>query len=383
MALTQIKTSGLADDAVTTDKLANAINTARDANTAKVSLTDNSVSLAKMAGGTDGQIITYDANGDPVAVGPGSDGQVLTSTGAGSPPAFETLPTSGAALTGSTDNTVVTVTGANAMQGEANLTFDGSKLHTKSGDSGQGSPVVWADDLVVEGSGDSGITILSGNTADASLCFGDDGDADIGRVVYNHNSNFLGFDASAGSRMKVKGDGNVEIVDGNLIVADGHGIDFSATGDTSVTGTTSGAELLDDYEEGQWTPAIKVGGAGNVSISGSQDKGRYVKIGNFVTIWGYFQLSSKGSDNGDGHVAIDGVPYNSDQYGQPDRAAYSCGAQQWGNWSNVKCAGVVFGNNTTRCFPQGGDGTSHAYMTYGTNLNDNSFMGFEISYKTS
>ena len=43
-----------------------------------------------MAGGTDGQIITYDASGDPVAVGPGTDGQVLTSTGAGSPPAFET-----------------------------------------------------------------------------------------------------------------------------------------------------------------------------------------------------------------------------------------------------------------------------------------------------
>ena len=54
-----------------------------------VSLTDNSVTLDKMAGGTDGQIITYDASGDPVAVGPGTDGQVLTSTGAGSPPAFE------------------------------------------------------------------------------------------------------------------------------------------------------------------------------------------------------------------------------------------------------------------------------------------------------
>ena len=47
-----------------------------------------------MAGGTDGQIITYDANGDPVAVGPGTDGQVLTSTGAGSPPAFETISSS-------------------------------------------------------------------------------------------------------------------------------------------------------------------------------------------------------------------------------------------------------------------------------------------------
>jgi len=39
----------------------------------------------------------------------------------------------GAALTGSTNNTVVTVTGADAMQGEANLTFDGSTL-TVAGD---------------------------------------------------------------------------------------------------------------------------------------------------------------------------------------------------------------------------------------------------------
>ena len=53
MALTQVKTPGLAD-------------------------------------GTDGQIITYDANGKATTVGPGTDGQVLTSTGAGSPPAFET-----------------------------------------------------------------------------------------------------------------------------------------------------------------------------------------------------------------------------------------------------------------------------------------------------
>ena len=134
MALTQLKTGAIADDAVTTDKLANAINTERTANTAKVSLTDNSVTLAKMAGGTDGQIITYDASGDPVAVGPGTDGQVLTSTGAGSPPAFETLPTSGATLTGSTDNTICTVTGANAIAGEANLTYNGTRLDVKTGD---------------------------------------------------------------------------------------------------------------------------------------------------------------------------------------------------------------------------------------------------------
>ena len=59
---------------------------------ATADIADNSITLAKMAGGTDGQIITYDASGDPVAVGPGADGQALTSTGAGSPPAFETIP---------------------------------------------------------------------------------------------------------------------------------------------------------------------------------------------------------------------------------------------------------------------------------------------------
>ena len=37
-------------------------------------------------------------------------------------------PASGAALTGSTDNTVVTVTGADAIQGEATMTYDGTTL---------------------------------------------------------------------------------------------------------------------------------------------------------------------------------------------------------------------------------------------------------------
>lgn len=58
-------------------------------NTADVA--DDAITLAKMAPGTDGQILTYDASGNISAVGPGSDGQVLTSTGAGSPPAFEAV----------------------------------------------------------------------------------------------------------------------------------------------------------------------------------------------------------------------------------------------------------------------------------------------------
>ena len=52
-------------------------------------IADDAITLAKLASGTDGQVITYDASVNPSVVGPGTDGQVLTSTGAGSPPAFE------------------------------------------------------------------------------------------------------------------------------------------------------------------------------------------------------------------------------------------------------------------------------------------------------
>jgi hypothetical protein len=61
-----------------------------DASASTTTLPDDSVTLAKMASGTDGNIISYDASGNPVAVATGTDGQVLTSTGAGSPPVFET-----------------------------------------------------------------------------------------------------------------------------------------------------------------------------------------------------------------------------------------------------------------------------------------------------
>jgi len=66
-----------------------------DANVTTAKINDNAITLAKMASGTDGNIISYDASGNPVAIATGSDGQVLTSAGAGAQPAFETLPVGG------------------------------------------------------------------------------------------------------------------------------------------------------------------------------------------------------------------------------------------------------------------------------------------------
>jgi hypothetical protein len=54
-------------------------------------INDNAVTLAKMAHGTDGNLITYDATGAPAAVATGTAGQLLTSAGAGAAPTFQTL----------------------------------------------------------------------------------------------------------------------------------------------------------------------------------------------------------------------------------------------------------------------------------------------------
>ena len=56
-------------------------------------VTDDAVTLAKMAPGTYGNLITYDASGNPAAVATGTAGQILTSAGAGAPPTFATAAT--------------------------------------------------------------------------------------------------------------------------------------------------------------------------------------------------------------------------------------------------------------------------------------------------
>jgi len=89
-------------------------------------IADKAIGIAKLADGTDGELITWNASGVIAAVAAGNADQVLTSNGAGAAPTFQAA--GGTTLSGSTNNTVATVTGANALIGEANLTFTGSHL---------------------------------------------------------------------------------------------------------------------------------------------------------------------------------------------------------------------------------------------------------------
>ena len=84
------------------------------------------------------------------------------------------------------------------------------------------------------------------------------------------------------TRMIIDSSGNVNIADGNLIVAAGHGIDFSAQTATSAGGASATSELFDHYEEGTWTPALS-----NFTVTGATTvNGRYTRIGRQVTLQG-------------------------------------------------------------------------------------------------
>ena len=65
---------------------------------ANATVPDNAITLAKMASGTDGNIISYDTSGNPVAVATGSAGQFLKSAGAGAVPSFASIPAGGKVL---------------------------------------------------------------------------------------------------------------------------------------------------------------------------------------------------------------------------------------------------------------------------------------------
>ena len=101
--------------------------------------------------------------------------------------------------------------------------------------------------------------------------------------------------------------GDLYIMDGNLRVASGHGIDFSATGNggSSPTGIS---ELFSDYETGTFVVTLANGLSVNV-----QTKLTYTKIGNKCHISGQFRIGTGGSD-----LAINNLPFTTVNTGSND-----------------------------------------------------------------
>ena len=125
-----IDTAHLAADAVTGAKIADdAIDSEHytDGSIDTAHIADNQVTLAKMAGITRGSIIYGDASGDPAALAVGSANYVLTSDGTDAAWAAVSSAAVTAVANGS-DNRISTFSSSTALNGEANLTFNGSAL---------------------------------------------------------------------------------------------------------------------------------------------------------------------------------------------------------------------------------------------------------------
>lgn len=171
----------------------------------------------------------------------------------------------------------------------------GAGIHIKTGDSG-GSATSTADELVVEGSGDTGIQILSGASSEAGITFGDSGDSNVGLIGYDHANNRFRFKTNDAVQWYLDSSGNW------LPAATDHGIYLGVTSATA-------SNLLDDYEEGDCTFGFTTA-SGAMTMNGTYKYGKYTKVGNLVTVTGYAIGSALGSATANQGLTMTGLPFS-------------------------------------------------------------------------
>ena len=157
--------------------------------------------------------------------------------------------------------------------------------------------------------------------------------------MYRVGADAVGITTNGTKRMEINNT-DVEISTGNIVfeTAD-KGIYLGVTSATA-------ANLLDDYEEGTWTPLMK-GGTTDMTTGGY---GRYQKLGRVV--WVYFNISVTNQQSASGNLYIYTLPFTtgSDGFsgqcrlGGGDRvdaitlAAVAGGSQTYLNVNNVSAA---------------------------------------------
>jgi hypothetical protein len=127
------------------------------------------------------------------------------------------------------------------------------------------------------------------------------------------------------------------IMTGDIVMADGVGIDYSAFSSGSAD-----PNVLDDYEEGEWTPIF----GGSTSESGqvhATQNARYIKIGNEVTCTFEVKLSTLGTITGS--VKVKGLPFTS--ISTKGRGGVSIGVFNALTTAVVSVGGIIVDNETS------------------------------------
>ena len=254
----------------------------------------------------------------------------------------------GTTINGNVDDYIITASGtANTLNGESSLLYTGSRMGINcSGGSITDVPATSHDTVVIGNSSmTSGGICLEGSSSSGNLGFQmyKQGSFLAARMLYEYSTNQLQFHSATGGtpgsgeavRLRLKPDGDVQIEDGDLILASGHGIDFGATANGG-TGTPN--EIFDDYEEGSWTPAIE--GLSNTP-SYHNLGGTYTKIGNRVFIQCHIQINGSNKPLFTSQTAafkISGLPFT----GQGTNGTGYFGAHGVCVWQQLQWVGGAY-----------------------------------------
>ena len=159
------------------------------------------------AGDSLGEISWYGSDGNDMA-NPGATIEVVSS----GTPASNDMP---ASMVFSTNRTTTTVTEAMRIEhyglvGIGTTVPDG-RLHVFTGSAGSVSAASNADELIIENSDHTGISILTPAAKSGYLQFGDVDDNDIAGIEYSHYSDSMRFYTNTAERVRIDSSGNVGI----------------------------------------------------------------------------------------------------------------------------------------------------------------------------
>ena len=147
--------------------------------------------------------------------------------------------------------------------------------------------------------------------------------------------------------VKITGDGSgasVTVTNGDLVIGtSGHGINFSAVANDT-TNTTSTGSLLDDYEEGTFTPTLKSNGAANTYPTQNYltQGGYYTRVGRIVHVTFDIKMDSSGITSGSNYCVLANLPYKIVDANNARGLVYkTC---FWDSWLNNNTPTTAYGH---------------------------------------